>query len=202
MSTFWNSLIHNTNDISGNPSPVLPNLLNMYDKAMVLRVFVDSTDDVSLKNMYLNKAQEHNDKLLTNMQHIDAGFDLFAPVSVQFSGLTNRLDFKICCAARMYADNGKNFNTGYYMHPRSSLSGTPLRLANSTGIIDAGYRGHLIGVFDVVNSPSSYSGTIYDRYLQVCAPGLVPIVVEIVDSLGDLGSETERGAGGFGSTGI
>jgi dUTP pyrophosphatase len=191
-----------TPDNNANTQSLLPALLNMYDKVMVLRVFVDSDD---LRDMYRNAALAHNNKLLTNMSHIDAGFDLFAPVSVEFSGLANKLDFKMCCAARMYADNGKNFNTGYYMHPRSSLSKTQLRLANSTGIIDAGYRGHLIGMFDVANSPpnsqSSYSGTIYDRYLQICAPGLVPIMVEIVDSLGDLGRETERGAGGFGSTG-
>jgi dUTP pyrophosphatase len=208
MSSFMNNLMPNTNDNNGNP---LASLLNMYDKVMVLRVFVDSDDD-HLRDMYRNAAIAHNNKLLTNMQHIDAGFDLFAPETIDFFGPgwpqkspVNKLDFKICCAARMHADTGKNYNTGYYMHPRSSLSKTQLRLANSTGIVDAGYRGHLIGMFDVVNSPpnsqSSYSGTIYDRYLQICAPGLVPIMVEIVDSLRDLGDETERGAGGFGSTG-
>jgi dUTP pyrophosphatase len=183
----------------------------MYDKVMVLRVFVDSDDD-HLRDMYRNAAIAHNNKLLTNMQHIDAGFDLFSPETIDFFGPgwpqkspVNKLDFKICCAARMHADTGKNYNTGYYMHPRSSLSKTQLRLANSTGIVDAGYRGHLIGMFDVVNSPadraSDYSGIKYDRYLQICAPGLVPIMVEIVDLLSDLGDETERGAGGFGSTG-
>lgn len=208
MSSFMNNLMPNTNDNNGNP---LASLLNMYDKVMVLRVFVDSDDD-HLRDMYRNAALAHNNKLLTNMQHIDAGFDLFAPETIEFFGPgwpqkspVNKLDFKICCAARMHADTGKNYNTGYYMHPRSSLSKTQLRLANSTGIVDAGYRGHLIGMFDVVNSPpngqSSYSGMKYDRYLQICAPGLVPIMVEIVDSLRDLGDETERGAGGFGSTG-
>ena len=217
MSSFMNNLMPNTNDNNGNP---LASLLNMYDKVMVLRVFVDSDDD-HLRDMYRNAAIAHNNKLLTNMQHIDAGFDLFAPGTenqLHFFGPgwpgkspVNKLDFKICCAARMHADNGKNFNTGYYMHPRSSLSKTQLRLANSTGIVDAGYRGHLIGMFDVVNIPpnptqtadrvSDYSGMKYDRYLQICAPGLVPIMVEIVDSLSDLGDETERGAGGFGSTG-
>jgi dUTP pyrophosphatase len=213
MSSFTNNLTHNTNDNNGQA--LLPNLLNIYDKVMVLRVFVDSDDD-HLRDMYRNAALAHNNKLLTNMQHIDAGFDLFAPETIDFFGPgwpqkspVNKLDFKICCAARMHADTGKNFNTGYYMHPRSSLSKTQLRLANSTGIVDAGYRGHLIGMFDVVNIPpnspadrvSDYSGVKYDRYLQICAPGLVPIMVEIVDSLRDLGDETERGAGGFGSTG-
>ena len=212
MSSFMNNLMPNTNDNNGNP---LASLLNMYDKVMVLRVFVDSDDD-HLRDMYRNAAIAHNNKLLTNMQHIDAGFDLFAPETIDFFGPgwpqkspVNKLDFKICCAARMHVDTGKNYNTGYYMHPRSSLSKTQLRLANSTGIVDAGYRGHLIGMFDVVNSPpnspadraSDYSGIKYDRYLQICAPGLVPIMVEIVDFLSDLGEETERGAGGFGYTG-
>ena len=220
MSSFMNNPPANTNDNNGNTQPLLPLLLNTYDKVMVLRLFVDS-DDAQLRHMYSNAALAHNNKLLTNMQHIDAGFDLFAPgtessPSIEFFGPgwppkspVNKLDFKICCAARMHADTGKNYNTGYYMHPRSSLSKTQLRLANSTGIVDAGYRGHLIGMFDVVNIPpngpadrvSDYSGMKYDRYLQIYAPGLVPIMVEIVDSLSDLGSETERGAGGFGSTG-
>ena len=95
------------------------------------------------------------------------------------------------------------------MYPRSSLSKTRLRLANSTGIIDAGYRGHLMGMFDVVNIPDNFPDDIdaeffgekYDRYLQICAPGLIPIVIEIVDSREELGGETARAGGGFGSTG-
>ena len=93
------------------------------------------------------------------------------------------------------------------MYPRSSLSKTQLRLANSVGIIDAGYRGHLMGMFDVVNidpdddKDADYFGKKFDRYLQICAPGLVPIVVEIVNTKEELGEETERGDGGFGSTG-
>ena len=40
----------------------------------------------------------------------------------------------------------------------------------------------------------------YDRLTQICAPGSVPIYVEMVDNTDDLGV-TARGAGGFGSTG-
>ena len=195
-------------------------LLNTYDRVMVLKIFVDS-DDIKLSNMYYNAALAHNNRLRTNVAHIDAGFDLFAPGSATTNELhffatgwpdkppVNKLDFKICCSAQMYVDSGKMYNTGYYMHPRSSLSKTQLRLANSTGIVDAGYRGHLMGMFDVVNIPpntsadrvSDYTGVIYDRYIQICAPGLVPVIVEIVNFAHDLGGETQRGAGGFGSTG-
>jgi len=217
MSNFIN------NYFGGN----LNNLLNNYERIMHLKLFVDS-DDNHLKNMYYTAADNHNKKILNNPTHIDAGFDLFAPGNednqeievwgdnLRFFGPgwkdtkpVNKLDLKVCCSARMITDRGKVFNTGYYMYPRSSLSKTQLRLANSVGIIDSGYRGHLMGMFDVVNidptiSPNKeadYFGRKFERYLQICAPGLVPIIVEIVNSKQDLGEETERGEGGFGSTG-
>jgi dUTPase len=204
---------------------IVTNLLNKYDKVMVLKLYVNS-DDNNLKNMYYAAAKNHNNKIMNKSTHIDAGFDLFAPgneggeedtygETLRFFGPNwdvspvNKVDFKVCCSARMYVDTGKNYNTGYYMYPRSSLSKTQLRLANATGIIDAGYRGNLMGMFDVVNMNQSqgddndadYYGKKYDRYLQICAPGLVPIIVEIVDSKDELGEQTERGDGGFGSTG-
>jgi dUTPase len=42
----------------------------------------------------------------------------------------------------------------------------------------------------------------YDRLLQICAPGLEPIYVELVNSEEELGEATERGSGGVGSTNI
>ena len=228
MSNF----INNNNSVH-----IVQELLTIYDKVMVLKLYVDSNDQNLFYN-YLNSALDHNNKVFHQSQHIDAGFDLFSPgnegeeldtygIHTRFFGPgwqdrspVNKLDHKICCSAKMFTDTGKSFNTGYYMHPRSSLSKTKLRLANSTGIIDAGYRGHLIGMFDVVNveqanedrmfvnddiqynnTEADYWGKKFDRYVQICAPGLCPIVVEIVQSLDELGSETERGSGGFGSTG-
>ena len=202
----------------------LNTLLNIYDRVMVLKLFVD-VNDQNLIDRYREAADIHNNKLYIDPRHIDAGFDLFAPGApdsrddnncdpsvLRFYGPgrnqnpVNKLNLKVRCSARMFTDTGKNFNTGYYMYPRSSISRTPLRLANSTGIIDAGYRGHLMGMFDVVNSSDNlseadYFGQKFDRYLQICAPGMVPIIVEIVNSIEELGEETERGSGGFGSTG-
>ena len=40
----------------------------------------------------------------------------------------------------------------------------------------------------------------HNRLLQICGPGLCPIHVELVNSVEELGT-TERGSGGFGSTG-
>ena len=86
------------------------------------------------------------------------------------------------------------------MYPRSSLSKTALRLANCTGIIDAGYRGPLIGMFDCLTD--THEILKFTRLLQICAPNLMPTFVRVIDTVEELGPETSRGEGGFGSTGL
>jgi dUTP pyrophosphatase len=202
-------------------------LLAVYDRFMYLKIFVDGP--LNLKNKYLVAADSHNKKIYDNIEFIDAGFDLFLPLQedkpkeddtiIKFYGPNrkdknpvNKMDFKIKCAAQICIDFGKKYNTGYYIHPRSSLSKTQLRLANATGIMDAGYRGNIIGMFDVVNITTKqeeqkenlnydYFVKEHDRLIQICAPSLMPIYVEIVNNLEDLGIKTVRGEGGFGSTG-
>ena len=102
---------------------------------------------------------------------------------------------------------------GFYLYPRSSISKTRMRLANSVGIIDAGYRGDLIAAVDTIGLFGStdiwhiWKETLspvkkYDRYFQVCAPDLSPFLVHIVETEQDLSPPTERGTGGFGSSGV
>jgi dUTPase len=184
-------------------------LLSRYDKVMYLKLFV-SNNDTDLKNRYLNAAAIHNSKVLDPNNHfLDAGFDLFVPNSGDFNNNNNyifhvnntllKINHQVICSAQMYTDTNKVYNTGYYMDPRSSISKTSYRLANSRGIIDSGYRGNLIGMLDIVPGIPSTQIEKYDRLLQICAPSLVPIYVEIVDFLGEEG--TERGTGGLGSSG-
>jgi dUTP pyrophosphatase len=170
------------------------------DRIMDLRLFVNCNDE--LKNMYTNSACLHNTKMM-NSTTPDAGFDLFTPEETHCFGSTvSKINFSVCCSARMICENGKSFNTGFFMCPRSSLSGTPLRLANSIGIIDSGYRGNLIGKFDCLfGAEQFYKVDCHDKLLQIVAPGMVPIYVTIVNKIEELGTETERGSGGFGSTG-
>ena len=179
-------------------------LLKHYDSVMKLKIFVDSTDD-ELKTKYSESIYNHNQKLQNNIEHIDAGFDLFAPDNFEFVHISvNKLDYKIVCSATVIKqdnDRRKENNTGFYMYPRSSISKSNLRLANSVGIIDAGYRGHLMGMFDCIRVDKLFVNK-FDRQLQICGPGLIPIVVTMVDSKEKLGLNTLRGDGGFGSTGM
>lgn len=158
---------------------------------MLLKMYVHGDDE--LKQLYRDAAAKHNATLDT--LYPDAGFDLFSPVEQPYTSTSvNKLDFQVSCSAKL----GDKY-TGYYMYPRSSLSKTPLRLANSVGIIDSGYRGHLIGMFDAKDDDHQF--VKYERYLQLCAPNLMPIFVQVVDTVEELGEPTERGDGGFGSTG-
>ena len=62
------------------------------------------------------------------------------------------------------------------------------------------------------NSSSSSGGSAFTndnytlgqftRLLQICGPSLMPIYVEVVDSIEYLGPSTSRGGGGIGSTGL
>ena len=81
--------------------------------------------------------------------------------------------------------------------PRSSIAKTPLRLCNSIGLIDGGYRGEIMAVCDNIKTD------IYDvkkgqRLFQLVAMDSSPIQYELVEEL----EMTTRGTGGFGSTGM
>jgi dUTP pyrophosphatase len=187
-----------------------------------MKIFIDS-DDEDLKRKYAEYIQERNHKISQNLSHIDAGFDLFCPEDKELlPNQVNKIDYRVVCSAEMcnilkisknnnysnislpdYTEINRFYteNTGFYMYPRSSIIKTPLRLANNVGIIDAGYRGHLIGAFDVLYG-SNVKVNKFERHLQICAPDLVPMIVVIVDTLKEVGENTLRGEGGFGSTGL
>jgi dUTP pyrophosphatase len=91
--------------------------------------------------------------------------------------------------------------------PRSSIRKTGLQLSNSVGVIDSGYRGELQATFNkIFGSEGFYDETkmqtnefykVGDRVAQIMIIPHPPIEFEEADKL----SDTERGEGGFGSTG-
>ena len=80
--------------------------------------------------------------------------------------------------------------------PRSSISKTPLRQCNSVGLIDAGYRGEIMAAVDNIKQ-EPYRLKPGQRLFQLVAMDGSPISFELTDVL----TETDRGEGGFGSTG-
>jgi len=89
---------------------------------------------------------------------------------------------------------------GYYTEiiPRSSLSKTGWMLANSIGIIDPDYRGNLLIALIKINKDSN------DLQLPFCKVQLVVRKSEasnIIIVSDNNTNNTQRGSGGFGSTG-
>lgn len=87
--------------------------------------------------------------------------------------------------------------TPYMVVPRSSMAKTPLRISNSIGIIDKGYRGELLLVVDNL-SEEDYTIEKGVRLCQVVPFNEYPTMVGESDSLPD----SLRGEAGFGSSGV
>jgi len=136
---------------------------------------------------------------LVNNTGSDSGIDLVCVNQQDTKPFTvSTINFGIKC--QMTSSKNKHFYP-YYLYPRSSISKTPLIMANSVGIIDKDYRGNIMAkVRNIPTEPSNncnYPIKKGDRLFQICSPDLSPIKVIIVNEL----SETSRGEGGFGSTG-
>lgn len=86
-------------------------------------------------------------------------------------------------------------NHFFLLYPRSSIYKYGLIMHNSVGVIDQSYRGEIIGIFyktDAYKVPSPG-----DRLMQLVPQIVKQIEFEEVQEL----TETDRGTGGFGSTG-
>ena len=178
---------------------VVDKLLVTHDKIMYVKMYVA---DEQLRNRYVNSVHKHNEQILLS-KFPDAGFDIFTPIRYPCAkGVVTRINFQVKCMGHVIHKDRTTRSTGFYMYPRSSISKTPLMMANSLGIIDSGYRGDLIGAFRCLSSGDQYTVMEGDRLVQICGPELCPIVVELVSSFEELGEQTERGSGGFGSTGV
>jgi len=135
---------------------------------------------LEVKKMY----EEHS-----HFHEGDAGLDLFVihEQTIQ-AGESTFIHLQISCENV----DGKP----YLVMPRSSISKTPLRLSNSIGLIDGGYRGEIMAAVDNIKD-YSFQVTPGQRLFQLVAMDGSPIQFKIVNEL----SETARGSGGFGSTG-
>lgn len=148
-------------------------------------LYISSTSEA--RDVYEAGARAYNARPYAER---DAGFDLYSAQTVARD--TTRVQQQVIAA---FYDTSRDLFRAYWLLPRSSISKTPLRLANSVGLIDAGYRGPIMAACD-----GTYTVGANERLFQLASPDLLPwdevrVVTEIP------GGPTARGAGGFGSTG-
>lgn len=130
-------------------------------------------------------------KCLPLKAHVwDAGFDLKARKETSvFPQDTEFIPTGVCV----------EIPVGYVglLFPRSSISKTPLRMANSVGVIDSGFTGEIKVPLYNTSEVEIRDIEQYDKIAQLVIVPLADVSLEIVDEL----SESERGECGFGSTG-
>lgn len=123
-----------------------------------------------------------------------AGYDVYATEDADMKLLPGGVIFEY--------DTGLAFEVpeGYYLDARSRSSittKTRLALGNGAGVIDSDYRGPVKFQFRSVNEV----GKLYkkgDRIGQLILKKYETMDIEYVNEL----SKTERGTGGFGSSGV
>ena len=144
-----------------------------------MKLFIKPHNDIAFE-FYKNHGHFHDG---------DAGLDLYVLENIDFEpGETKAIKLGISCEP----EDGK----AYYLFPRSSISKTPLRMANSIGLIDGGYRGEIMAMCDNIKT-ERHTIKKGQRLFQICEPNLQPMEILLVDNL----DTTLRGGGGFGSTG-
>ena len=145
-----------------------------------MKLFIKPHNDIA-REFYHNHGHFHDG---------DAGLDLYVLEDLHFEpGETKAIKLGISCEP----EDG----IAYYLFPRSSISKTPLRMANSIGLIDGGYRGEIMAICDNIKS-EVYTAEKGQRLFQLVATDSSPIQYELVENL----EMTTRGTGGFGSTGM
>lgn len=157
----------------------------------------------------------------------DSGIDLPVPNDMNiYNNTLETINFGISCSMVNLKENKQ---ASYFLFPRSSISSTGLYLANSTGIIDSGYRGNIMAKIrytPISNSVSVistfnpfklgsglkilylwlmsffYSKKIFVKEGTRLFQICAPGLEGIKLKIVDSLDETERGDRGFGSTGI
>jgi len=132
----------------------------------------------------------------------NAGIDLFMPESIEIPAKSfgNVVDLKVTAVLRENIQKTGSPSRAFWLLPRSSTGlKTPLRLSNSMGLIDAGYRNTLKAIVD------NFSETPYlvekgSRLFQICTGTLEPLTWKKVDEIQD-NEEYERGLSGLGDSG-
>lgn len=167
------------------------------------------TDYVTTREFIDKKFAEIADeqKLLEPKNTLKIRFKKLHPAAVMPTrATTGSAGFDLTAVSENWKDGCVIYDTGIAVEipagyvgmvfQRSSVYKTGLSLANSVGIVDADFRGSISFVFRIGYGPSQ-PYKVGERIGQIV---FVPIPdVELVEA--DKLSETERGAGGYGSTG-
>ena len=87
------------------------------------------------------------------------------------------------------------------LFPRSSLSKQDVTMTNSVGVIDSDYRGEILASLMYTGLKNEMELPAGERIVQLVVVPILSVIPDVGDWNDELWFDTNRGAGGFGSTG-
>ena len=188
LSETLKETIYGQNELHGNKKILIDKIINhLFD---IFQMAVEKYHSYAIE-LPITVDTAAGAKVPTYAHETDAAADLYAMV-----------DQNIPAYSR-----GNKINTGVRIQlpegwlamilPRSSMgTKTGLRLSNSVGLIDSGYRGELGILYDNISN-ETYHITAGDRIAQLLVMPSYRFKANVVDILAD----SDRGEGGFGASG-
>ena len=186
IKDLMNEMIYGEQQYTGNKKKLIDDIIQS-----TYSIFDQAVEQYHSYNIVLPMTLEEGAKEPTYAHESDAAADLYALEDTDLNAHTY----------------GNKIRTGVHIQlpegwlamilPRSSIGAkTPFRLSNSVGLIDSGYRGELGVLYDNTSDTNSFIRK-GDRIAQLLVMPSYRFKAEIVESLED----SDRGTGGFGSTG-
>lgn len=122
----------------------------------------------------------------------DAGIDLFSTVDASLEPFERKI---------IPTGIALSIPEGYagFVQPRSGLAiKKGVTLLNSPGLIDSGYRGEVCAILINLDPKNTFNIKKGDKICQLVIQKVETVKLNIVEKL----NESDRGPGGFGSTGV
>lgn len=187
LKEFINQLVYGDGIITGNKKKLLDKVVgNIYT------IFDTAFEKYHVYAIELPVCLENGAHIPTYAHDTDAAADLYALETVELPGKST--GNKIRTGVKIQLPEGWLA----MIFPRSSIGAkTALRLSNSAGIIDSSYRGELGVLYDNI-SEIPYTINAGERIAQLLVMPSYRFKPIVVDAL----EESDRGEGGFGSTGV
>ena len=181
-------LVYGEEQLTGNKKVLIDTVMNkLFD---IFNAAVEKYHSFSIE-LPMTVDTAAGAKVPTYAHDTDAAADLYAMETTVIEG--NTLGNKIRTGVKIQLPEGWLA----FILPRSSIGAkTPLRLSNSVGLIDSGYRGELGILYDNI-SDTPYTINAGDRIAQLLVMPSYRFQAKVVDILAD----SDRGEGGFGASG-
>jgi dUTP pyrophosphatase len=183
--------INSDEDIDTNFMDELNKVLSVLNDDIVNEVSNTTSTSTVNKNELLVKVKKLNpNAVIPSYSKVgDAGMDLTITSEIENTTYSVTYGFGIAM----------EIPKGYVglVFPRSSVRNQDLILSNCVGVIDSGYRGELQATFKKTNGLDSIKYKVGERGAQIIILPYPQVYMTEVPEL----SNSERGTGGFGSTG-